>query len=110
MCDDVVGAASTMPDGMRLKPFRLRPGDRVRFVSPASRPEPETVAFGAKMVESWGLKVEIGAHAFDEHGHFLAGKDEDRQLAHVLSSRAKIGSCYVLEGSRDHASRLEAKR
>jgi muramoyltetrapeptide carboxypeptidase len=24
------------------------------------------------------LKVEIGAHVFDRHGHFLAGKDEDR--------------------------------
>ena len=33
-----------------------------------------------------------------------------RQLAHVLSSRAKISSCPVQEGSRDHASRLEAKR
>ena len=30
------------------------------------------------MLESWGLKVEVGAHAFDRHGHFLAGKDEDR--------------------------------
>jgi len=61
-----------------MKPLRLQPGDRVRFVSPASPPEPEKVAFGARMLEGWGLRVEIGAHAFDKNGHFLAGRDEDR--------------------------------
>ena len=30
------------------------------------------------MLESWGLKVELGAHAFERWGHFLAGRDEDR--------------------------------
>ena len=30
------------------------------------------------MLEGWGLRVEIGAHVFDRHGHFLAGKDDDR--------------------------------
>jgi muramoyltetrapeptide carboxypeptidase len=34
--------------------------------------------FGARMLESWGLNVEIGAHAFDKNGHYLAGKDADR--------------------------------
>jgi muramoyltetrapeptide carboxypeptidase len=33
---------------------------------------------GIHLLESWGLKPEIGAHAFDQHGHFLAGRDEDR--------------------------------
>lgn len=61
-----------------MKPLRLQPGDRVRVVSPSSPPEPEKVAFGARMLEGWGLRVEIGAHAFDKNGHFLAGRDEDR--------------------------------
>jgi muramoyltetrapeptide carboxypeptidase len=30
------------------------------------------------MLESWGLRVELGAHVFDRFGHFLAGRDEDR--------------------------------
>jgi muramoyltetrapeptide carboxypeptidase len=67
-----------MSDAAATKPIRLQLGDRVRFVSPASTPEPEKVAFGARMLENWGLRVEIGAHVFDKHGHFLAGKDEDR--------------------------------
>lgn len=57
---------------------RLRPGDRVRFVSPASPPDREKVADGTRLLESWGLRVEIGAHVFDRRGHFLAGSDEDR--------------------------------
>jgi muramoyltetrapeptide carboxypeptidase len=60
------------------KPPRLQPGDRVRLVSPASSPDPDKVARGVRMLESWGLRVEIGAHVFDTHGHFLAGKDDHR--------------------------------
>jgi hypothetical protein len=57
---------------------RLRRGDRVKFVSPASPPDRYKVANGARILESWGLRVEIGAHVFDRWGHFLAGSDEDR--------------------------------
>jgi len=61
-----------------LKPRRLQSGDRVRIVSPASPPEQEKVEFGVRMLESWGLKVELGKHVFDRKGHYLAGADEDR--------------------------------
>ncbi len=30
------------------------------------------------MLEEWGMRVEFGKHVFDTHGHFLAGRDEDR--------------------------------
>jgi muramoyltetrapeptide carboxypeptidase len=59
-------------------PVRLRPGDRVRFVSPASPPEREKVARGVEILTGWGLAVEIGVHVFDTLGHYLAGRDEDR--------------------------------
>ena len=60
-----------------ILPPRLQPGDRVRLVSPASTPTHEGVEQVIKIMESWGLKPEVGAHAFDEYG-YLAGKDEDR--------------------------------
>src|SRR5215475_2856728 len=69
---------SIMMEHTMLKPPRLQRGDRVRFVSPASAPDREEVAFGARMLESWGLRVEFGAHCFDKLGHFLAGSDKDR--------------------------------
>jgi muramoyltetrapeptide carboxypeptidase len=58
-------------------PLRLEPGNRVRFVSPASTPDRELVARGVEVLTGWGLQVEIGDHAFDTLG-YLAGTDEDR--------------------------------
>ena len=72
------GEFSVMAEMKPLKPRRLQAGDRVRLLSPASPPDPEMVAAGIRLLESWGLKAEASAHAFDSHGHFLAGKDEDR--------------------------------
>lgn len=50
----------------------------MRFVSPASRPDPAQVQRGADLLSGWGLQVEIAEHAFDRWGHYLAGADEDR--------------------------------
>lgn len=74
----VILRLDVMTETTMLTPQRLQPGDRVRLLSPASPPDREKVATGIRLLESWGLKVEVGAHAFDKHGHFLAGKDEDR--------------------------------
>lgn len=56
---------------------KLRAGDRVRIVSPASTPTPDGVARGVGVFERWGLRVEIGTHALDQLG-YLAGNDRDR--------------------------------
>jgi hypothetical protein len=45
--------------------------------------------FGARMLESWGLEVEIGAHAFEKNGHYLAGEDQDR-LADLIGIGAAV--------------------
>lgn len=58
-------------------PKKLKVGDRVRLVSPASTPTREGVAKCIEIMKRWGLKPEIAPHAFDEYG-YLAGKDEDR--------------------------------
>jgi muramoyltetrapeptide carboxypeptidase len=59
---------------------RLRPGDRVRFVSPASPVERAALDPAVEVLESLGLVVEYGAHAFDVDDtlDYLAGTDEDR--------------------------------
>lgn len=59
---------------------RLRPGDRVRFVSPAS-PVPEgALERSTAVLEALGLHVEYGRHVYDTHStlDYLAGSDEDR--------------------------------
>lgn len=55
----------------------LNAGDLVRFVSPASTPETAGVERRAEMLKSWGLRVEVAAHAFDKVS-YLAGTDDDR--------------------------------
>lgn len=61
-----------------LLPAKLKRGDRVVFVSPASTPDRADIEDTAKWLHrKFGLEVEIGAHAFDELG-YLAGTDENR--------------------------------
>jgi muramoyltetrapeptide carboxypeptidase len=60
-----------------LHPSRLRHGDVVRLVSPASTPDRESVNRTVRHLSGLGLEVELGAHVFDRLG-FLAGRDEDR--------------------------------
>lgn len=63
------------PDLARMPPL-LRTGDKVRFVSPASAPERDAVFQSASILESWGLKIEFGEHAFGKVA-YLAGTDEE---------------------------------
>jgi muramoyltetrapeptide carboxypeptidase len=99
-----------------LKAPRLRAGDRVRFVSPASTPTQEEVEIGATILESWGLRVEIGVHAFDRKGHFLAGSDADR-LADINEALRDPGvrAIFTTRGGKGayriaHALDFEAAR
>ena len=58
-------------------PRKLSPGDKVRFVSPASTPETEAVLSRARILESWGLTVDFGQHVYAARG-YLAGSDDER--------------------------------
>ncbi|HVG25083.1 MAG TPA: LD-carboxypeptidase [Thermoanaerobaculia bacterium] len=61
-----------------IKPKRLAAGDTVGLVLPASATfEADDVALAREQLEAIGLKVVIGAHAYDRHGYF-AGRDADR--------------------------------
>jgi len=60
-----------------LTPRKLRPGDKVRFISPASTPDRDAVLRSAAALQRWGLEIEYGAHAFAKEGTF-AGSDEQR--------------------------------
>lgn len=65
------------PSAQTLRSPRLRPGDRVRIVSPSSPPSRVGVERGAALLASWGLQVELGMHVFDQWG-YMAGRDQDR--------------------------------
>src|SRR3569833_437611 len=63
-----------------LKPERLRLGDTVGIVAPASPPpDPKAVDRAVESAERYGFKPKLGKFAHERHG-FLAGNDRDRAV------------------------------
>lgn len=62
---------------MTVYPPRLKQGDTVRLVSPASTPTHLHVEHVVNHLKKLGLNPEIGKHVFDRVG-YLAGTDENR--------------------------------
>jgi muramoyltetrapeptide carboxypeptidase len=61
-----------------LKPPRLRPGDLIGIVSPASTPSAqEKIDRGVLYLEGLGYRVKVGQHVMAQYG-YLAGTDEER--------------------------------
>jgi muramoyltetrapeptide carboxypeptidase len=62
------------------RPRRLVPGDTVAVVATSGPLVAERLAAGVARLESWGLRVRVGAHALDTDPvfPFLAGSDADR--------------------------------
>lgn len=91
-----------------IKPPRLRHGDVIALVSPASSPSPpEKIQKAALYLESLGYRVKVGVHAADSHG-YLAGKDADRaaefnamvadpEVKAIFATRGGYGSPRLLQ-------------
>lgn len=61
-----------------IKPPRLKKGDVIGLISPASTPSSsEKIEKSTLYLESLGYRVRVGKHVLDEVG-YLAGKDPDR--------------------------------
>jgi muramoyltetrapeptide carboxypeptidase len=61
-----------------VRPPRLRPGDCVGLIQPASNVfESVTVQIAVEIVEALGLKAKVAPHVSDRYG-YLAGSDKDR--------------------------------
>ncbi len=89
------------------KPARLRPGDTVALVAPASPWENRSEMLRAvRGLEGWGLKVKPGAHVDDRDG-YLAGRDEDR-AADLNSAFAdpEVSAVICLQGGYGSARLL----
>jgi muramoyltetrapeptide carboxypeptidase len=97
----------------------LRAGDAVRLVSPASTPEENNVEQIATMLESNGLRVQLGRHVFDRFG-YLAGRDEDRlkdlneaindaSVRAIIATRGGKGAYRIADGLDFAAMRADPK-
>lgn len=105
----------------RARPWpRLRPGDTVRLVSPASFPDDASAIDQlTDIIRGWGCRVEVGDHALARHG-YMAGRDEDRvadlnaayadpTVRAVITTRGGAGAYRLLEGLDYGAIRVDPK-
>lgn len=105
-----------------ILPEKLKPGDRVRFISPASPVPKDGLKNGAKVLEDLGLIVEYGKHVFDVDDtiDYLAGKDEDRLadfndalrdpgLKAIIATRGGKGAYRIADGLDFVAARKHPK-
>jgi muramoyltetrapeptide carboxypeptidase len=101
------------------KPLKLTPGDTVRLVSPASTPTGDGVTRGIALLESHGLRVELGRHVFDKFG-YLAGRDVDRladindalndpSVRAIIATRGGKGAYRIADGLDSSATRVDPK-
>lgn len=94
----------------RRRPARLRPGSKVALVAPSGPVFPEVLDRGVRVLESWGLVVEVGEHVLDTHPTlpYLAGRDPDRAadlqrawcdptVDAVVSARGGYGSLRMVD-------------
>lgn len=62
---------------MSIKPPKLRTGDTIGVVGPASPPIKERLDKGIQYLQQLGYRVKLGQHIDDTYG-YLAGQDADR--------------------------------
>jgi muramoyltetrapeptide carboxypeptidase len=97
----------------------LRPGDRVRLVSPSSPPSASWLAEMIEVLTGWGLHAEVGPHALDERG-FMAGRDDDRladlndafgdpDVRAIITTRGGAGAYRIAERIDFDAVRSDPK-
>jgi muramoyltetrapeptide carboxypeptidase len=103
-----------------ILPAKLKPGDRVRFVSPAS-PVPKD-SINPKVLEGLGLTVEYGKHIYDVDNtiDYLAGRDEDRLadinealrdpgIKAIIATRGGKGAYRIADGLDFETARKHPK-
>jgi muramoyltetrapeptide carboxypeptidase len=93
-----------------LRARRLRSGDTVAVVAPSGPVSPEALSAGTGLLESWGLRVRLGAHADGKHPRleYLAADDVSRaddlmrawtdpQVAAVFAARGGYGAQRMVD-------------
>jgi len=103
-----------------ILPARLQPGDRVRFISPASPISKNSI--NPKVLKDLGLNVEYGEHVYDVDStiDYLAGNDEDRladinealrdpDIKAIIATRGGKGAYRIADGLDFEAARKHPK-
>jgi len=82
-----------------IKPKKLKKGDVIGVISPASSPSDlEKIEKGVKYLESLGYRVEVGNNVGKIHG-YLAGTDEERlEDLHSMFKNKNVKAIFNVRG------------
>ena len=88
-------------------PKKLRIGDKIGIISTARKIALEELSPAIKMLESWGLKVVLGANLFSEDNQFsgtiqqrsadLQSMIDDRSIKAILCARGGYGTVQIID-------------
>ncbi|MFY0629022.1 MAG: LD-carboxypeptidase [Flavobacteriaceae bacterium] len=92
-----------------IQPKSLKKGDSIAIIAPAGilKNKKEIIEEAKELAESWGLKVLIGEHVFNQNNHF-AGTDKERandfqkaldnpNIKAIWGARGGYGSVRILD-------------
>src|SRR5204862_7822261 len=82
-----------------VKPPRLRRGEVIGLISPASTPWPaEKIEKGARYLEGLGYRVKLGEHVAARHGYF-AGTDAERLSdLNAMLNDSRVKAIFAVRG------------
>jgi muramoyltetrapeptide carboxypeptidase len=94
-----ISVANATSRNAALKPRRLRKGDTVGLIAPASNmSEDESIRFAIDVIHSFGFKVKEGAHLYDRD-QYLAGTDRDRaDDVNWMFAHESVDAIFCLRG------------
>jgi muramoyltetrapeptide carboxypeptidase len=90
-----------------MQPDFLKEGDLVYIVSPAKKIEANKVLYARKLLQSWGLEVQLGRGCAGEH-YYFSGSDQERiddfqsalndpNCKAVICTRGGYGSVRIID-------------
>ncbi|MCT7950356.1 LD-carboxypeptidase [Ancylothrix sp. C2] len=81
-----------------LKPARLKVGDTVGLINPATFSEPKEIEDLRKTLSQFGLNVKLGKHLFDRYG-YLAGRDAERAAdVNAMFGDTSVNAILAVQG------------
>jgi muramoyltetrapeptide carboxypeptidase len=96
----LASTASAQSRPSPLKPLRLKPGDTLGLIHPASATfQKMDLEIAIDNLKALGFNVKVGAHALDRYG-YLAGRDADRaaDINALFADKDVQGICAVRGG------------
>ena len=83
---------------IRIQPEFLKPGDEVAIISPSFIIDKELMEGAVKLLQEWGLKINIGRNALRKHGPFAGTDNERLSDLNEMTGNKKIKAVFCSRG------------